>query len=285
MTPTQWLSCDDPHAMLKALAEQPRCWRTTMAAWVGLRHQGPSDRKVRLFAVGCCRRIWHLLVEPQSRAAVEVCEQFVDGLASRSELKAAIAAAAAVAAQGVHPATSSSKAVAQANGAEAAWAAAASPDQGHKAAVRARDALRALSCYVAPDSSKLRIQPAATKRHSSSWIDWSAISETPAKDGATTHSDGGETAWMAERRAQADLVRDIFGDPFPAVTLPQSCRVPGVVSIAQAIYEQRAFERMPELGSALETAGCAEAHHLAHCYSGGEHTRGCWVIDAILGKR
>ena len=57
-----------------------------------------------------------------------------------------------------------------------------------------------------------------------------------------------------------------------------------VPRIAQAIYAERAFDRLPVLADALEDAGCANADVLAHCRSGGEHVRGCWVIDLLLGK-
>jgi hypothetical protein len=57
-----------------------------------------------------------------------------------------------------------------------------------------------------------------------------------------------------------------------------------VVKLAEGIYNDRAFDRLPVLADALEDAGCTEAEILAHCRSGGEHVRGCWVLDLILGK-
>ncbi len=41
---------------------------------------------------------------------------------------------------------------------------------------------------------------------------------------------------------------------------------------------------MPILGDALEAAGCTPVEALRHCREPGEHVRGCWVVDALLGK-
>jgi hypothetical protein len=38
------------------------------------------------------------------------------------------------------------------------------------------------------------------------------------------------------------------------------------------------------VADALDEAGCTEADILEHCRSGGEHFRGCWVVDLLLGK-
>jgi hypothetical protein len=54
--------------------------------------------------------------------------------------------------------------------------------------------------------------------------------------------------------------------------------------LAQAISDDRAFDRLPILADALEDAGCDNADILDHCRMPGEHARGCWVVDLILGK-
>jgi hypothetical protein len=57
-----------------------------------------------------------------------------------------------------------------------------------------------------------------------------------------------------------------------------------VVSLAQTVYAERAFDRLPILADALEEAGCDNADILAHCRGDEPHVRGCWVVDLILGK-
>ncbi len=68
MTEAEWLACTDPHPMLEFLRD------------------GASERKLRLFAVACCRRIWSLLRRKALRMAVEVSEQRADGLVSAGQL-------------------------------------------------------------------------------------------------------------------------------------------------------------------------------------------------------
>jgi hypothetical protein len=83
---------------------------------------------------------------------------------------------------------------------------------------------------------------------------------------------------------QCDLLRDIFGNPFRPVNLDHSWLTPKTVGLAQAIYDQRTFDRMPILADALEEVGCADPENLNHCRGSDPHVRGCWVVDLLLGR-
>jgi hypothetical protein len=95
---------------------------------------------------------------------------------------------------------------------------------------------------------------------------------------------------VAEERAQEVMMRlflDVYGNPCRPVAvepawLTRNCGT--VLKLAQAIYEERAFDRLPILADALEDAGCDNADLLAHCRGPGPHVRGCWVVDLLLGK-
>ena len=75
-----------------------------------------------------------------------------------------------------------------------------------------------------------------------------------------------------------------FGDPRGPVARDPSWLTETVLALAQGIYVERAFDRLPILADALEDAGCDNADVLGHCRGPGPHVRGCWVIDLLLGK-
>jgi hypothetical protein len=91
-----------------------------------------------------------------------------------------------------------------------------------------------------------------------------------------------------ERNKLSRMLREIFGPlPFRSLTLDPAWLTwhDGLlVSMAQRMYDSRDFTDMPILADALEESGCSNQDILAHCRSGGEHVRGCWVIDLLLGK-
>lgn len=88
----------------------------------------------------------------------------------------------------------------------------------------------------------------------------------------------------AEKRWQADRLREFIGNPFRPITVNPSWLTATVTSLATSIYQERAFDRLPIVADALEDAGSNDEQVLAHLRSGGEHCRGCWALDLLLGK-
>jgi hypothetical protein len=87
-----------------------------------------------------------------------------------------------------------------------------------------------------------------------------------------------------ERAMQCQLLRCVFGNPFRPLAVDSSWMTSAVISLAQAIYDDRAFDRLPVLADALEEGGCANAAILGHCRGPSPHVRGCSVVDLLLGK-
>ncbi|MBY0456195.1 MAG: hypothetical protein K2V38_02540 [Gemmataceae bacterium] len=87
-----------------------------------------------------------------------------------------------------------------------------------------------------------------------------------------------------ELKQAANLIRDVFGNPFRPVAFDPVWRTSTAVALAQGIYDERAFDRMPILADALQDAGCDNDDILNHCRDANTpHVRGCWVVDLVLG--
>jgi hypothetical protein len=212
MTEAEWLASTDPWPMLEFLGASGKA----------------SDRKLRLFACACCRRIWHLLADKRSRDAVEVAELFADGQASDNDRRAA-------------------------------------------------DVQAGAACFSAPPDSSVADAAYAAKECC-----------FPSADSAALHTASIAADDVNAELAQAALLRDIFGTlSFRSVGIDTAWlrwNHGTVPAVARRVYEERAFHDLPILADALEDAGCTAADLLAHCRSGGEHVRGCWAVDLILGK-
>jgi hypothetical protein len=233
-----------------------------------LLHGRASDRKLRLFAVACCRRIWHLLVAEveiwhrdeaalwqRCQDAVLLAEQFADGKATTEELVAVTAYPRpalydADAAMFTAEVQLDSILVAK----EAAEAA------GHEAADRVYAVFFPNGYTPTPENEALMAE----------------MEEQQEQEYARTIG--------MEKNAQCHLLRDCFANPFRPVSADPACFTPNVVKFAQVVYEERAFDRLPALAAALEEAGCTDADILAHCRRPGPHVRGCWALDLVLGK-
>jgi hypothetical protein len=246
LTASEWDACTDADRMLYSIG----LWANT--------------RKLRLFACACCRRVSDYMTDERSRKGVEVAERYADGLATAQELESARA------------------------GTGAAWNAVMGPAWDRYMAARAAH-------FACLDEAQHFLH---ARREALGVIRWSTALDAPSQaeeaerharylnqEGPLYYAPQREEAVASEIAAQVSLLRDIFGNPFgPPPALDASWLLPPVRALAQPIYEQRAFGRMPELADALEQAGCANAELLAHCRSPGPHARGCWVVDLRLNK-
>ena len=90
--------------------------------------------------------------------------------------------------------------------------------------------------------------------------------------------------WLFLPAIGLTALHDVFGNPFRPVWPDETWQTATVTALAETIYAERAFDRLPILADALEDAGCTDAAILDHCRGSGEHVRGCWVVDLALGK-
>jgi hypothetical protein len=256
MIKADWLSCGNPAPMLAAL------------------EQRASDRKLRLFASACCRRIDLLLVDRRSREALDVAERFADGRATFGELVEASYAADLAA----DLAFSTAYGAAQ----DEALAAGLADDWIHAAFHRAADAsaaAKAAACAVALDAADcVRAGELACQA-----LAQAAVPLLFGGEGRPYLRER-EALETAERVAQAALLRDILGNPSSPHPIDPTWLTPAVSDLARSIDAGLAFDRMPALADALEQAGCTDETILDHCRSGTDHVRGCWVVDGLLGK-
>jgi hypothetical protein len=211
-----------------------------------------SDRKLRLFFCACCRRIWSFTLDERSRKAVEVAERFCDGLATEAELLAAW--------NGAREAAQ----LANSSEARVAWSAA----------------------WVAEHASSLQL-PVNSVLSADALVNATLEKQTYRQIPMRIASQLSKRMYERETTIEAGLLRDIVGNPFQQVSVNSDwcgCDDRTVAKLAQSIYADRAFDRLPMLADALEDAGCDKADILAHCRGPGPHVRGCWVVDLILGK-
>jgi hypothetical protein len=239
MSEEEWLECTDIGRMLEFI------------------HDKGTDRQWRLYLCGGCRAISHLFYSNSSRRAVDVAEEFTEGLADEAELD------------------------------RAEWSAEV-PTFGHdfypSGISRSENLARLIEMGAIPESA----------RHGTEWVANEGIQERLIAAANLAEACAFVSLRPSEFKLrymrQVDwpgrwLIECVFGNPFRPVKFNQSWLTSNVVGVAQRIYDERQFQDMHILGDALEDAGCGKASILEHCRSGGEHVRGCWVVDLILGKQ
>lgn len=244
MTESEWLACQDPTPMFEFLAGKV------------------SDRKLRLFACVCCRTVWSS-IPAVFQEAIRVAEEHADCRSTSVELGRAVSAAHRVRRKrnklerAVYDAVRSS---------------------GDGAGV-AHSVARVVAFIAAPDPS-----PTAVSRV----VDGQPVLEEIPPNAA-------RLLWNASFAShlllESSLLRDIIGNPFRPISINSAWQTPTVLSLAQAADDNRNLPsgtldnaRLAVLADALEDSNCDNADILNHCRHTGEHVRGCWALDAILGK-
>jgi hypothetical protein len=221
----------------------------------------PSKRKLRLFICACCRRIWDVLPDEHSRMAVETAEAYADLLIPPNVLVHAHEAATT--------ALYFESLIADLPG--VGWGNA--PRESASKLMFSNLALQAAEGAArasATNMTRSKRQNVQTRRRI-----WTA-------------------AWIAEKRAQCHLLRDIFGNPYrQKIVEPEWPAWKGGTArrLAQEAHDGRSLPTgtldvatLAVLADALEEAGCTNADILDHRRRPGVHVRGCWVIDLLLGK-
>lgn len=244
MTESEWLACRDPKKMVDFLRFPRSRGSRDLKQWQEFRTI-LSERKLRLFACACCRRIGPWLSERAQRT-LDITESVADAQLPDTERSKALRIL--------------SISITRRWGTRLPENPEASPEQAVQCA-----ASRAPG--IAAWATPLYCADTATRK----------VRKTPKHRAAPIPR-------KRESEAQAQLVRDVFGNPFRSRIFDVSWRTPVVTGLAQAIYQERAFDRMPILADALEDAGCTNQDILNHCRQEGVHVRGCWVVDLVLGK-
>jgi hypothetical protein len=252
MTEAEWLACIDPQPMLEFVRRQA------------------SDRKVRLFAVACCRRVWPSLEHEEFRDAVRMAESFADGRVDRAEMLRAHEKAHAIFIALRRDPDSPSRD----NGPAAALTASGFPSPPKSIWHRIADALDDPWWEDEFDKGDALAPALVTARHAAR-----AAADLQGERSVLDHP-----VTIAEHREQVALVHCLFGNPFRAQPDCTAWLKREEIALAESIYAERAFDRMPLLADALEASGCKNADVIDHCRSGREHARGCWVVDLLLGK-
>jgi len=90
--------------------------------------------------------------------------------------------------------------------------------------------------------------------------------------------------WPDHYPMAANATRELFANPFVPLEWNPEWFTPTVQQLAAYIYAERDFSTMPILGDALMDAGCDHQLIQDHCRTTKPHARGCWLVDAILGK-
>jgi hypothetical protein len=206
-----------------------------------------STRKMRLFLCGCCRHIDHVLPAKFRSTLLELAEECADEPAKEQQLADVLRELTITNLDQWHLPCIDANDIPHA----------------HRAACHAFQELQGPPFQHNAEDCTAGVRMVLSSLQTEPWILNSGVVSA----------------------VQCGIFRDVAG-PFAFRTVPieRTWRTTNVDALAESIYADRAFERLPILADALEDAGCDNADILNHCRRPGEHVRGCWVVDLVLGK-
>jgi hypothetical protein len=228
MTEAAWLNGTDPQPMLELLRGKV------------------SDRKLRLFAVACCRRVWHLLEDKRSRRAVETAEAYAAGKRTISQMEKQYRAASTAAERTFQQLCSGPR---------------------NDYLVRAARAV----------ADAVRTYPPEAAEH--------IFAATQASAGLAASTAEGEQHFQAPllRDVVGNPFRPVTVDPVSITSTVTNLAGAAYEECALPSGELDP-DRLAVLADALGDAGCSSDLLLEHLRAPGPHVRGCWVLDLILAK-
>jgi hypothetical protein len=266
VTEAEWLACTDARRMLTFLRPPP------------------NDRKGMLFAVACCRAVWSRLPRPdglpgldwaeaESLQGVRWAEEHADVIGTPDfDLRRLI--------YGLEAAVLHWQSLMYFEGRKR--------EKSLRGQIEDTDDwsdhdLRHVAGHI--DGTLLEPQRFTEAELDAISAQWGGAADLAYRLPDLVDRSGADALeWVDEGLLPPDLLRDIFGNPFRPAAIDPRWLTSTAVSLAGAIYEERAFDRLPILADALEDAGCDNADILTHLRGEGPHARGCWAVDLVLGK-
>jgi hypothetical protein len=245
MTEAEWLAAQEPDSLLKVIQAEA------------------SDRKLRLFAVACFQPFAHHCTDVRSQNAFRTSEGYAEGTVELYALISAHLYATDVVDSFPEP----------------------DSDTYDYADDAAYFAAQLCQPFFPFRDGEAEIDPLDVAHLINNISYLSGHSQNHFRIGGDGEKAIREKGVAVERVRQCSLLRDIFGNPFRPVSVDPAWLTETVVALAEGIYHERAFDRMPILADALEDTGCDNADMLNHCRQPGEHVRGCWVVDLLTGRK
>lgn len=270
MTEAEWLSCTHWMPMLIYLRGEVEPENKPILKGALARGDGTrvTRRQLAMFAYACCRKWWELPLNETGRNLIFSYERFLEGDGSWNDF---LSSCARVSENGV-------------------------VSQGPPTSIEApqwiltpfgimwltKDLKWATAAYLQRD----RIEELERTTSDEERSEWVCVGPPPLPEVAATLT--------AVEQTFPVLLREIVGNPFRPLNISPSWLTWNdavVVRLAQGAYDKRILPSgtldktcLAILADALEEAGCTDESILGHLRSNRDHYRGCFVIDALLGK-